>query len=141
MPGHNNAWNAEPVEHVAQYRSLIGRRTAIRAAPLAPAVTGPVDQDEPPSGKALAEREPHVFEIAAGAVDEDDRDIFLRFLRGDISHALGNMLAQTADIDEAAARWMRPRNQHRADTGDNGADDKDDCNTRQHDAAKPPLDP
>ncbi len=95
----------------------------------------PVDQYQPPPGQMVAKREPHIFEIAAGAVNENERQRGIRRFAGptDIDH----MLAQTVDFDETPARRMRALDQCGADKRDNGANDKDDCNTRQHDTAKP----
>ena len=74
--------------------------------------------------KPFAERNPHVFEIAAGAVNENDR------WRGSVAD-LNHMLAQTVDLDEAAARRMRPLDQPCADDGDDGAGGEDFRNDAQ----------
>ena len=74
MTDHDGARDAEPIQHVAQYRGLIGRRAAAAAFTRAVAQPGAVDEDDAMAGgEPLAEREPHVFEIAAGAVDNNDR--------------------------------------------------------------------
>ncbi|HSZ67165.1 MAG TPA: hypothetical protein VK825_13245 [Xanthobacteraceae bacterium] len=90
----------------------------------------PVYQYQPTTGKALAERQPHVLEIAAGAVNENERHV----LTGCICANFDQVLSQSADIHETPARRMRPPDQHRPDAGDDGADDEDedDCNTRLH---------
>ncbi len=105
MTDDDGAFDAETIEHVAQHRRLIGRRTAAPALAFAPAEPGAVHQDDAMSrGKTLAERQPHVFEIAAGAVDKND-------WQSGIGAELGHMLAQAADVDEAAARRMGPLDQ------------------------------
>jgi hypothetical protein len=85
----------------------------------APAKSGAIDKnDAMPCGQPLAERQPHVFEIAAGAMDKNDR-------QSGIGAELGDMLAQAADVDEAAARRMRPLDQPRPDKSDDRAGGKD----------------
>ena len=97
---------------------MIGRRTAAPAFALAPAEAGAIDQyDAMPPGEALAERKPHVFEIAAGAVDKNDR-------HAGIGAKLDHMLTQAADVDQTPARRMRPLDQPRADKSDDCAGGK-----------------
>ena len=72
-----------------------------------------------PRREPLAERKPHVFEIAAGAVNEDER------WRAGIGTEFDDMLAQAADVDETAARRMRALDQPRADKRDHGAGAED----------------
>jgi hypothetical protein len=67
----------------------------------------------------FAEREPHVFEIAAGAVNESDRRRVARRTQID------DVLTKSADVDEAPARRMRPLDQPRADESDDGAGGED----------------
>ena len=69
--------------------------------------------------------------------NERRRVIGAALVRANFDH----MLAQSADFDETPARRMRPLDQRRADEGDDGANGEDDCDTRQHDTAKPLLDP
>ena len=74
MTDDDRALDAEPIQHAAQHGGLIGRRIAAAASAPAPAKTGTVDQDDAVARRQpLAERKPHVFEIAAGAVNEDER--------------------------------------------------------------------
>jgi len=63
----------------------------------------------------FAEREPHVLEIAAGAVDENDRR------RGTRRAQLDNVLTHSIDVDKSPARRVRPFDQPRADESDYGA--------------------
>ena len=119
MTDDDGAFDAETIEHVAQHRRLIGRRTAAPAFAFAPAEAGAIDQDDAvPRGKTLAERQPHVFEIAAGAVEKNDRQT-------GSAAKLDHMLAQAADVDEAAARRMRPLDQPRPDESNDCAGGKD----------------
>jgi hypothetical protein len=62
-------------------------------------------------GKRFAERRPHVFEIAARAVQQHNR----RRARLALPH-LDDMLTQAADIDEASARGGCSRSISRAPT-------------------------
>ena len=70
-------------------------------------------------GETLAEREPHVLEIAAGAVDENDRRRIVRRAQID------DVLAQSINVDEASARRMRALDQPRTDESDGGAGGED----------------
>ena len=60
-------------------------------------------------GEKFAER-PHVFEIAAGAVDEHDRRL-VRIARAEFD----DMQPAAGDRHEAAGWWMRRGNPARAD--------------------------
>lgn len=101
----DRAIDAEPVEHVPQHGRLKGGRTALPVLARAKTEAWPIDQDHAVTrGEALPEREVHVFEIRSGAVKEDDRCS----LRIAVFSNFADMLTKAADIDETAARPMRP---------------------------------
>ena len=119
---HDGALDPQPVQYIAQYGGLIGRRGALLRPARAKAETGPVDEDDAAApGKLLGERQVHVFQIGAGAVQHRDRQRIVRVAR---SH-FDDVLRKAADIDEAAARAMRALDQARADEGDDGAGAQD----------------
>jgi hypothetical protein len=76
--------------------------------------------------ETLTKGETHVFEVAAGAVQEDDggRGVVCPYAVIKLDH----MLAKTIDIDEAASRQVRPLDQPRANQSNQGAgaEDRDD---------------
>ena len=55
--------------------------------------------------KPFAEREPHVFEIAARTVDQHNRQ------RGGLHAKRDDMLSQSGDVDETSTRRMRALDQ------------------------------
>ena len=65
----------DPLQRLVDQRRLTGRRSIGAAArPVAPAVARPIDQDDAIArGEPVAERDAHVVEIAAGAVQQHDR--------------------------------------------------------------------
>ena len=70
-------------------------------------------------GKTFAQRKVHVFEIAAGTVNKNDRRRIGPFAE------LDDMLTQPADLYEMPTWRMRPPDQPRADQGDQRADNED----------------
>src|SRR5690348_11113808 len=79
MANDDRAFDAKLIQYVVQDPGLIARRTAVAALAFAPAHSGPVDHnDASPRCQALAERQPHVFKIDAGSVDENDRRRIVR---------------------------------------------------------------
>jgi hypothetical protein len=72
MTDHDRLGYAQSVENLRDEGCLIGRRcVGIAAEPFAPSVSGAIDEDNAPiGGKLLAERKPHVLEIAACAVQQ-----------------------------------------------------------------------
>ncbi len=122
------------IEHVAQHRGLIGRRTPLAAFARAKAEARPIDEDDAVArGEMFAERQMHVLEIGAGAVQNHDRR---RARRGGARSHFDHVLRETADIDETAARPMQPLDQQRADQRDEtaSAQHRNDNNKRGHGA-------
>jgi hypothetical protein len=69
-------------------------------------------------GEALAKRETHVLQIAAGTMEENNRR------RIGYSGALAqfdDVLTQAVDLKETPAWWVRPLDQPRANESDSGA--------------------
>src|ERR1700728_5143889 len=102
MTDQHGALDRKSVQQFAQDRRLVGRRSTLPRRPLAPALARPIDENDAlPRRKRLAERKPHVFEIAAGAMQENDR----RLVRagGRAAAQFDHVLALTVDIDEATA--------------------------------------
>ena len=73
-------------------------------------------------GKPLAEREVHVLEIGACAMEKDDRE---RIFRATAPH-FNHMLTEAVTLDKAAAWPMRPLDQISPDERHDGADTQDD---------------
>src|SRR5262245_48768588 len=101
MPNDNGALDAKLTEQLVDHRGLPRRRCAIGARQaLAPAAPRPVDQDDAmPAHEPITEREPHILEIAAGAVEQDEREVAGRGPFAGIE--LNDMQAAAVDIDEA----------------------------------------
>ena len=79
MADDDGAIDAEPIEHVAQHGRLIGRRAPLAGLARAEAEARPIDENDAVTrGEPLAEREMHVLEIGAGAVEKHDRRRALR---------------------------------------------------------------
>src|SRR5262249_44627623 len=96
------------------YHGGLARRRGIVVLALAPAMAGPVEQDDAMMLlEPIGEREPHVLEIAARAVQQHDRRIIVGGLRPlvDVDH----MQPRAADLHEAAGRRMSLRNPACAD--------------------------
>jgi len=92
--------DADPVEGLHDQRGLACWR-CIRcpARPVAPAVTGTIYQDNAAvQGKVIAEGMTQVLEIAACAVHEDDRQLFLDARRAKLLH----MQPSARDLDKPA---------------------------------------
>ena len=97
MPDHNGARDADPLQRLVDQRGLACRRAIGRAVrPTAPTVPRPVDQDDAIArGQPVAERQPHILEIAAGAVQQHDR----RRVNG---AKLQQMQPAAGDLDKAS---------------------------------------
>src|ERR1043165_7746641 len=105
------------IQQLPQDRRLIFRRTAVPAPALAPSHARPIDQNDAVTvGQALGERQVHVFEIAAGAVNDDDR----RYV-GRGGSELDHVLTHTPHFNETSARGMGASDQPRPDRGDERA--------------------
>lgn len=88
------------------------RRVSTATVPLTPTVAGSIDQDDAIArGKDVAQRDPHVAQIAARAVQQHDRR------RVDRTQ-LDNMQPSAVDFDEAALRRIRPLDRHDRPRGD-----------------------
>src|SRR6202040_2129951 len=99
------------------------RRAAVTGFAFAPAHARSVDENDAVTrGQLLAQIEPHVFEVAAGAMDKKKRRR-IRRRRSKLDHVLTDM----AHFNEAAARRMSASNQPRPDRGDERA-------KREHDS-------
>ena len=119
MTDDDDAIDVEGIEHVAQHRGLIGRRTPLAAFARAKAEARPIDEDDAMArGEMFAERQMHVLEIGAGAVQNHDRR---RARRGSARSHFDYVLRETADIDETATRPMQPLDQQCADQRDQAA--------------------
>src|SRR5262249_5737977 len=107
MADDNRPFDADLIEHFTQDCRLILWRTGLATATFAPSHARPVNKyDAVTRGQRLPECKPHVFEIAAGAVDENDRR---RCSRRDSE--LDYVLTQTPHVYEASARRMRASDQ------------------------------
>ena len=98
----------------------------------AKAETWPVDEDNPvAAGEMLAERQFHILEVAAGAVQKDNGKSVR--ISGP-ARQLDDMLVKTADVNKSAPRQMSALNQPRTNESDDGAgaEDRDDNCDRGH---------
>ena len=73
MSDHNGAAYADAIEYLAQNRCLSSGRTQPAAVGLTPALTRPIDQDHTMADSETPGEFAQVFQIAAGAVQENDR--------------------------------------------------------------------
>jgi hypothetical protein len=130
MTDDDGSLDPEPIQHLAQDCRLELRRAAVTAFAFAPAHARPVDENDAATrGQLLAQIEPHVFEIAARAMDKNDGRRFSR-RRSELDH----VLTHAPHFNEAAARRMSACNQPRPDRGDERAkrDHDSDDDERMH---------
>ena len=125
MRDQDRPLHAETAERIMDERRLPHRRRIVRAAgPAAQAVSGTIEQQNPPPfGERLAQGEPHVFEIAAGAMQENQR----RFVRGPVAQ-FGDVQSAAARVDKSPGRTQRAFDHGLPDHGDRGEQDKRDDN-------------
>jgi hypothetical protein len=139
MTDHDGLVYAQSVENLRDEGCLIGRRcVGIAAEPFAPAVSGPIDEDNAPiSGKLLTESKPHVLEISAGAVQQQHRRADRRPARREV----GNVQATSFDRDHATGRRVGALNASDANRRDNDqtADNRQESQHNHSERRDPPL--
>ena len=114
--------HAETAERIVDECRLPHRRRIVRAGPAAQAVSGTIEQQDPPAfGERLAQGEPHVFEIAAGAMQENQR----RLVRGLVAE-FGDVQGAAACVDKSPGRTQRAFDHGLRDHGDRGEQDERD---------------
>src|SRR3954468_7885715 len=139
MPDHNGARDADLLQRLVDQGGLACRRAAGGAVrPIAPTVPRPIDQDDAMArGQPVAERQPHVLKIAAGAVQQHDwRRVWrakfqqMQPAAGDLDKAslwrMGALDAANAELgqereraeDSGCDEKNAERHAHETDTGD-----------------------
>src|SRR5262249_56928321 len=117
MPNHDRAPDVELFEQLAQHGGLARGGYVVCVQSFAPAVARPVDQDDAMTHReSVAKCEPHVFEIAACAVDKQQRKVVGRgpFTAIELDH----VQTSAGDLDEFSDRWIRALHPPCPDAGD-----------------------
>jgi hypothetical protein len=93
------------------------------AGPAAQAVSRTIEQQNPPApGERVAQSEPHVFEIAARAMQEDQR----RLVRASRDTHFGDVQDAATRFDQSSGRVQRAFDHGLPDHGDRGEQDERD---------------
>jgi hypothetical protein len=109
MSQQHEPLDAHAVQRLRDERGLAGRRSVLRAPrAVAPAVAGAIDQNDPAGlGQPVAEREPKVAEIAAGATHQHDRPVQSADPPPLPLAEFEDMKPSAIDLDKAAGRRVR----------------------------------
>jgi hypothetical protein len=112
MSNKNRSANTDPIKHLTnEFRLARGRGIRASAWPIAPAVSRSIDHDDSITlRQPISERKPHVFEIVAGAMQQNDR----RRIGGTELH---EMHATAVNFDKVTRGRMILLNSTRLDRG------------------------